>query len=741
MLISLFKSSQKGVRNPIPEEDLTFTDYIQGIREGYWYNEVLAYRQEKSEEKKRQLPAVTPSGQFKKQGKEGLVEHSGVICIDIDAKDNEGINMRNLLTDEYLLAMHLSTGGEGYAAYFKVDPNKHLDAFLALEKRLADKYHIIIDPACKDVSRLRFVSFDTEAYLATKPIPVFKSYLPKSKSAPIMKVYPHGEHDIEFIMAQIESKRIDLTDSYADWIKIGFAIASKYKEAGYDLFHRISQISSKYKPEQCEKKYKQLCQSTHNSVTFASFMYLAKNAGVDIQTKETKHIVATAKAHKLRVGTNGGPKDINSATDSALRILKEIDQVEVDQLDQIVADTMQLDVKDLKPVAEDTPVKQIKSFLRSYNLRFNSVTRNVELDGSPITDQDINNIYLDCLESFGKKEVSMQLIQAIIDSHFVIQYNPFLEFFSANQSRHAEGHLEALARCVRSGSQTQEFVELMVRKWVCSVVASMHGEYSVIILVLCGNQGIGKTNFFRNLLPASLRSYYGESKLDAGKDDEILMCKKIILCDDEFGGKSKQEAKKLKELSSKQTFSIRKPYGRVHEDLNRYAVLCGTSNDEEVINDPTGNRRILPISVSDIDWEAYNEIDKDLLFIEALNEYRVKGADSWQLSRADIGYLDQLTYNNVQPAAEKELFLKFFYIPETFLESSGEWMTNTEIKDYIETRTKQHISSHKLGAILKTMGAKKHNRREKGFCGCYFVVRYDYAEKHPYQVDTQIAPF
>jgi hypothetical protein len=219
------------------------------------------------------------------------------------------------------------------------------------------------------------------------------------------------------------------------------------------------------------------------------------------------------------------------------------------------------------------------------------------------------------------------------------------------------------------------------------------------------------------------------------------MCKKIILCDDEFGGKSKQEAKKLKELSSKQTFSIRKPYGRVHEDLNRYAVLCGTSNDEEVINDPTGNRRILPISVSDIDWEAYNEIDKDLLFIEALNEYRTKGADSWQLSRADIGYLDQLTYNNVQPAAEKELFLKFFYIPETFLESSGEWMTNTEIKDYIETRTKQHISSHKLGAIMKTLGAKKVARREKNFCGSYFVVRYDYTEKHPYQTDNQEAPF
>jgi len=53
-----------------------------------------------------------------------------------------------------------------------------------LEKRLADRYHIIVDPACKDVSRLRFVSFDPDAFITDKPVPVFKTYLPKAKAAP-----------------------------------------------------------------------------------------------------------------------------------------------------------------------------------------------------------------------------------------------------------------------------------------------------------------------------------------------------------------------------------------------------------------------------------------------------------------------------------------------------------------------------------------------------------------------------
>jgi hypothetical protein len=741
--ISIFKASTSGgVRNNVPQGHVHFVEYIQDIRDGIYYTEVMAYRKAKTEETKRRLSAVTPSGKFKKQGKEGLETHSGIICIDIDAKDNEGVDMLAIRQDEYLYALHQSTGGEGYAAYYRIEPDRHVDAYNALEKRLADRYHIIVDPACKDVGRLRFVSFDPDAYIADKQVPVFKTYLPKAKAAPIPKFYPHGEHDVEHILQQIEAKRIDLTDSYADWVKIGFAIASKYQEPGADLFHRVSAMSPKYNLEACDRKYKQLCQSKQNQVTFASFMWLAKNAGIEIQTKTTKHIVSTAKSHRMRVGTNGGPKDINAATEAAVRVLREIDNIDIDGLDEIVANTMSLDTTELKSAdTEDTPIKQIKAFLRSFDLKRNAVTRCIEYKGQPITDVDLNNIYVDCLEAFGKKEVSMQLVGAIVDSDFTPTYNPFAQFFARHGHRNPEGCIEALTNSIRVINQDHTFIQLCITKWLCSVVASMHGEYSLSILVLCGDQGIGKTNFFRNLLPDELRAYYGESKLDAGKDDEILMCKKIILCDDEFGGKSKQEAKKLKELSSKQTFSIRKPYGRVHEELNRYAVLCGTSNDEEVINDPTGNRRILPIVVSEIDWDAYAAIDKTDLFIEALHLYKLHGADAWQLSKAEVIMLNKQTMHNVQPAIEKEMLLNLFTIPEDYTDPYGKWMSNTEIKDVIETCTKQHISSHKLGAVLKSLGCKKVTRRDRDFLPCYFLVRNadksDYAQK----VDIKRHPF
>ena len=85
--------------------------------------------------------------------------------------------------------------------------------------------------------------------------------------------------------------------------------------------------------------------------------------------------------------------------------------------------------------------------------------------------------------------------------------------------------------------------------------------------------------------------------MDAGKDDDLLMTQKLIVMNDEMGGKSKQDEKRFKELTSKAIFSLRAPYARNNEDFKRLAVLCGTSNDKEVINDPTGNTRILPVEV------------------------------------------------------------------------------------------------------------------------------------------------
>jgi predicted P-loop ATPase len=190
--------------------------------------------------------------------------------------------------------------------------------------------------------------------------------------------------------------------------------------------------------------------------------------------------------------------------------------------------------------------------------------------------------------------------------------------------------------------------------------------------------------------------------------------------DDEMGGKSKQDEKRFKELTSKRTFSLRPPYGRSNEDFNRLAVLCGTSNERDIINDLTGNTRILPINVISINHAAYNEIDKNELFMEAVRAY--EEGESWELTREQLKELQETSKDFESTPFERELILKFFKRPDS--DNLGTWMTATDIKDILESRTRQQIRSMKrFGIELKNVFGDSKAKRINGTSQrCYFVV-------------------
>lgn len=383
--------------------------------------------------------------------------------------------------------------------------------------------------------------------------------------------------------------------------------------------------------------------------------------------------------------------------------------------------------KKLKIVSENEPlpvtnniVLDIKFFLqRNYNLRKNIINRNIELNGNPIDDDILNSIYINIKTNYPK--TTRDLVTAIIFSDFIQRYNPFsdlINFYIENPPKVSNGYIDAIIDTISTDTQN---APLFIKKWLVALIASINYKHSPLMLVLCGGQNSGKTEWFRRLLPTSLLKYYAESKLDNGKDDEILMTKKLIIMDDEMGGKSKNEEKTLKLMTSKQTFSIRAPYGRVAEELLRLALLCGTTNNEEILNDPTGNRRILPVNVIDIDKEKYNKIDKDLLFYECWLLYE-QGFD-YTLSKVDIQILKESSYQFKQSSTEEELVSKYYGVPT---ENSGQYVsqkTNSEILSYIQTNSQTKLSQTKLGMILKQMGfEQKHVKINNTTIRKYSVV-------------------
>ena len=703
-------------------EQKDFRDIVQffwDIKRGRWEDIVTPYRNMKTKEEqkaaKSKMPAFAMSGEFQGRGVASLVKHNGVICMDIDDQDNIDINEKidKLRADKHILALHMSLGGYGYAAYFKIDPNKHLESFEGLEDYLLENYQLECDPSCKDISRLRFISYDPNI-ITNDPdkVPVFTRYRKKVAQTAPKVMHAIIEPDVEHMIKQLRARRIDLVHDYGDWVNVGRAFATEYGERGRDFFHQISEINSnKYDAQKTDKKYDNILATNKGVIGIGTLFYLCKKYNIDIQTERTKkwEAAATSMVRNGRMSKDDIKRSVGKLAESEGEDPKEALEI----ADKVINTPKE----QLKKEKDDNIIPLMKVMLKEFDLKRNELTHEIEYKGKAITDTDMNSIYIQLTESLGPK-CTQTYFNAIIYSDFIPTYNPFLEFFELHKSKTAQNCIEKLANCITFDNQGAPYEEYeayahrFLQKWIVSIVASMHGTYSLLILVLVGGQGIGKTNFFRWLLPKELINYYAESKLDRGKDDEVLMCKKLIICDDEFSGKSKSEYKHIKDISSKQTITLRLPYGRTTQDFTRYAVLSGTSNDLEIINDPTGNRRIVPLNIKSIDFDAYNAIDKADLFMEAYRIYHTEGNSSWQLTKADIETLNQLSAYNEQIDTVEESIMMFF--TQTDDSSEDNCKTTTEIIAHMMQFTKLHFNPQRVGIAMKNLGFERITKRRNG---------------------------
>jgi predicted P-loop ATPase len=685
----------------VPSGTILFEEYIEGIRNGKWQDEVLKVRTGKWP--KEQAQGVTASGVFTSRAIDGLTSHSGIIVMDFDANSNPSISVDEIYADPYILAGHESISGNGgYAFYIKIDPEKHLDSYFGLEAYFANKYGLIADKSCKDVSRYRFVSFDPEAYY-NPSAKVFTKYLPKRRMVPNKVAFVHTNSNMDHILQQVRDKAVNVLEDYYDWMRAGMAFANEYGESGRDMFHIISSPSEKYSREKTDKAYNAMLRTAKNGNSISTVYYLCKKAGLEIKTPKNQEIEEIVKSRIM-----GGVKNVR---ESVMKTA-ELEGLDTDEVEEIVSAMEKMPAGSVKPANQDEALRATIGFLSNYEIKYNVISGKIEIDGDNLTDKIFSKIL-----SRAWREVSTRVNEGML-RHLIlssaVEYNPIKDWFTERaEKKKPEGELKKLFSCIKyeaeiDGVYVNNYLEIFFKKWLLSVVASVFGTHSEMVLVLIGGQGDFKTKFFRNLLPEELHRYYAESSLDELKDSYILMCEKLIIMDDEFGGKNKQEAKRFKNMLSKSEFSMRKPYGREVEELKRLAVLCGTSNDYDVINDPTGNRRIIPVNIVSINKDKYFKVNKEKLWMELYWMWKEIG-DEWMLTKEEIEYLNRATARNEAISIEMEAIDMFFITPE----NAGyvKAMTATEIVNYIEGRSSLRINTTKMGVALKAKGFVKKAKR------------------------------
>ena len=119
------------------------------------------------------------------------------------------------------------------------------------------------------------------------------------------------------------------------------------------------------------------------------------------------------------------------------------------------------------------------------------------------------------------------------------------------------------------------------------------------IPVLIGAQGIGKSAVLRAILPPDMPDLHGDGLRWDGRDKEQVEATlgRAIVEVSEMGGRRRAEIEHIKSFITRQDDGhVRLSYAVATEPLPRRFIIVGTTNEvADLPNDPSGNRRFVPI--------------------------------------------------------------------------------------------------------------------------------------------------
>ena len=251
-------------------------------------------------------------------------------------------------------------------------------------------------------------------------------------------------------------------------------------------------------------------------------------------------------------------------------------------------------------------------------------------------------------------------------------------------------------------------------RWFLSMVAHWNGldrmHANSVSPLLIGRQGCGKSTWCRNLLPPELLEYYTDSiDFSNKRDAELLLNRFALINIDEFDSVSPSHQAFLKHILQKPVINARQPYKRSIQPLKRYASFVATSNNADLLNDPTGSRRFICIELTGNINHAIG-LNHKQLYAQAAAALR-NNERYWFTSEEETAIIRN-NHQFQQIPVEEQLFFQYFRLPETG--EQGELLPAAEILRRIEQRSKIKSGIRNMALfgrlLLKNNVIKKHTK-------------------------------
>lgn len=219
------------------------------------------------------------------------------------------------------------------------------------------------------------------------------------------------------------------------------------------------------------------------------------------------------------------------------------------------------------------------------------------------------------------------------------QFNPIMEWI---QSTPWDGTARFTAFADTIASTNEPLKRILLWRWMLSAVAAVASHNGVSahgVLVLQGDQYIGKTKWFKSLVPPSMHQYIQDGLMLDPKDrDSKVACLSNWLV--ELGELDatfrKADIANLKAFITQQNDTLRRAYARKESHYARRTVFFASVNPKEYLHDPTGNRRFWTIEATNIDHS--HQIDMQQVWAEVYASYLKK--ESWFLTAEEMQMLN-----------------------------------------------------------------------------------------------------
>ena len=384
--------------------------------------------------------------------------------------------------------------------------------------------------------------------------------------------------------------------------------------------------------------------------------------------------------------------------------------------------------KDYSETGKETR-RLIKFLTTRYVFRMNTVMGYTEyrpnntwiLEWQPC---DENAIYGMTIEArLANLDVKEHDIRRYVRSNMIRQTDPVDEYFMKVRDKWdgKTDHIAMLAQAVQCNIPQWE---KWFRKWFLYMVAQWLGRVqdfgNSIVPLLISSQGDGKSTFCQNLLPKELRWGY-LANLDVNEKKQTLqaMHNFLLINLDEFNQISpKIQEGFLKNVIQLPSVKMKRPYGKHVEDFKRMASFIATTNEVNVLSDPTGNRRFICVQLKAPINTKYKP-NYEALYSQAY-QLVMKGEQYWfnaEEIKEVIAHNRQ--YEIVPPAMM--YFNEYYEVAPN--ETEGKWTSPTAIYDHLRKIAGASLKANGVSAFgkyLKNIPGLQQKRINKGI---FYLVR------------------